>query len=201
MIRPGWAAVLGIAVACASAPTAVGQEAPVRDSIIFEAPNGPWSLRNGERVRAMTVDGRSVEGSVLAQSDSVLMIGKRFLYVPLGASSRVRYDDLARLEAFRPPRWRERAMLTGGAVGLGVGALLGARSVHNECSGGDNTIGPCFDRGSAAFAGGLLGLALGSVTARMLTPARWQLLSVRRTVPRGPLLRDPRSTLTPSLDR
>lgn len=166
---------------CAAASRARSQvPADGPAAMIVEAPNGPWSLRIGERFRGTTLDGRRIEGRVLSLVDSSIVVGRRRTWAGVpGDSLRVTYADLARIEAHRPPRHRATAMAVGALAGLALGATIGAASVKTSCH-GDDTLGPCFSRGTGAFAGGSLGVMLGSGTAWLLTRSRWELLSVAR---------------------
>ena len=180
------AVALALATACLSPGAALSQVGVAPVSIVAEAPNGPWSLRKGERVRGTTFDGRVVDGRLLSESDSTLVIARGSSFLVRGESTSLRYADLARIEARRPPPWAARAMFVGVTAGLAVGAVLGTQSVENECSGSSNSVGPCFSRGSAGFIGALFGMGLGASTARLVSRPRWQLLSVQRRVPRDP---------------
>lgn len=167
----------------ATRPNMGGCQSPARVSgtVVVESPSGPWSLRKGERVRATTFDGRRVEGRVLALRQSSFVLGQSGWLIPQRSSAEVEYDGLARIEAHRPPRHRTLAMAIGIGAGLAAGAYIGAESVHTSCS-GDSSIGPCFSRGSAAFAGGIAGLGLGAAGGLLLSRSRWQVLSVTRRV-------------------
>ena len=193
--------VLLLLTAGASAGVAVAQTSRAPGSLVTEAPNGPWSLRSRERVRGTTFEGRVVEGRLVSQTDSALIVERGGGFMVRGTPVSLRYDELARIEAHRPPAWRGRAMLIGTTVGLGVGAVLGAQSVNNECSGSGNSYGPCFSRGSAGFVGALFGMGLGGATARLASWPRWQLLSVQRRVTADPGVVAPRARLTTSTNR
>ena len=133
------------------------------------------ALVPGALVRVTTADNARHVGRILSVDDTLLVIDPADILRP-----RERFDrrHLTRIEVKLPADRRESATVLGALVGAGIGGVIGASTVHNDCSESGGGFGPCIGRGQATVTGVLAGAVVGGLIGRLAAGRdRWRVVT------------------------